>query len=386
MAQYQPDSTGDSIAAVRGNAVLLLPATAVSDALWSALASDDAIAAVLDTVTAHGLGSAPPFALAVRDENDTVRVVVRGDYVVDVDAVRIAGRGVSTFAEQTFEASATVVIARGGVSLDGQRPFGEELPVVEAMVAAQLVRSSAREVLTPGTGEVMPPRLEGQPASIESTITPIEETIAPSDDGIDEETVVGVSVPARPLPPFAASAPAAPAASAGPEAPGTSASTEHEAGDHDGLTIAGPGLDQLRAERAAQTPVAPPSSADTDPDAGASSGAPTRVRLRLPGGAVETIDDDVIVGRAPSPGRVSGLRLPKLVTIGEGDPDISRSHVRLAIEGDTVVVTDLDSRNGTTILAPGRAPMRLRAGEPVPVLVGTTIDLGEGWTMQLEAD
>ena len=48
-----------------------------------------------------------------------------------------------------------------------------------------------------------------------------------------------------------------------------------------------------------------------------------------------------------------------------------------------MVVTDLHSRNGTHVVAPGKAPVKLRAGEPTPVLAGTVVDLGGGWTLQV---
>ena len=105
--------------------------------------------------------------------------------------------------------------------------------------------------------------------------------------------------------------------------------------------------------------------------------------LRMPDGALEPIGHELVLGRAPSVSKVSGGRLPRLVTIGHGDPDISRSHVRLALEGGTVVVTDLHSRNGTLVVAPGKPPVKLRAGEPTPVLIGTVVDLGGGCTLQV---
>jgi hypothetical protein len=55
--------------------------------------------------------------------------------------------------------------------------------------------------------------------------------------------------------------------------------------------------------------------------------------------------------------------------------------VQFAIEGDTVVVTDLHSRNGTMIVLPGKSPQKLRAGEPTSVIPGTVVDLGSGVTL-----
>ena len=103
----------------------------------------------------------------------------------------------------------------------------------------------------------------------------------------------------------------------------------------------------------------------------------------MPDGSIEAIGTEVLLGRSPSVSQVSGVRLPRLVTIGAGDPDISRNHLRVAVEGDTVVVTDLHSRNGTHVVAPGKPPVKLRAGEPTPVLTGTVVDLGGGCTLQV---
>ncbi len=83
----------------------------------------------------------------------------------------------------------------------------------------------------------------------------------------------------------------------------------------------------------------------------------------------------MLVGRAPSaPAGGPASRLVRL----EGDGDISRNHARVAVEGGTVVVTDLGSRNGTIVRIPGRPAQKLREGEPTPVLVDTVIDFGGG--------
>jgi hypothetical protein len=75
---------------------------------------------------------------------------------------------------------------------------------------------------------------------------------------------------------------------------------------------------------------------------------------------------------------VSGAELPRLLTVGKSDPDISRNHVRFTVEGGTVVITDLHSRNGTVMSLPGRPPQKLREGEPTSALAGTVVDLGGG--------
>jgi hypothetical protein len=58
----------------------------------------------------------------------------------------------------------------------------------------------------------------------------------------------------------------------------------------------------------------------------------------------------------------------------------------VVLEGDSVVVTDLHSRNGTLVVLPGKSPQKLRAGEPTVVIVGTVIDFGGGITLTVERD
>ncbi len=198
-----------------------------------------------------------------------------------------------------------------------------------------------------------------------------EQTIAP----LGEETVTDFI---EPIP--------APAIGGRPSSPSGSSSgqgDQADPGDHDGLTIASVDIRRLRAEReAAKVADAAPMPGD-DTDHAASQPPQPQPQLRMPDGALEPIGHELVLGRAPSVSKVSGGRLPRLVTIGHGDPDISRSHVRLALEGGTVVITDLHSRNGTLVVAPGKPPVKLRAGEPTPVLIGTVVDLGGGCTLQV---
>ena len=189
-----------------------------------------------------------------------------------------------------------------------------------------------------------------------------------------EETVASVASSAR------SSTPSAPVPPSAAQITSTVTSTGELDGDHDGMTVASIDIRRLREERAARAAAATPANGTP----GASASAP--ISIRLPDGSLEPIGQEVVLGRAPSVSKVSGGRIPRLVTIGLGDPDISRSHVRLALEGDTVVVTDLHSRNGTHVAQPGKTPVKLRAGEPTPVLAGTVVDFGGGWTIQVVAD
>ena len=111
---------------------------------------------------------------------------------------------------------------------------------------------------------------------------------------------------------------------------------------------------------------------------------PVLAVLRSSDGSTAEVDRAVLVGRAPSAQR-SSARTPKLMTVPSPGHDISRTHVEVAPEGWSVVVTDLHSTNGTILIRPGgvdRQPMP--AGEAVPVELGSVVELGDGISILID--
>ncbi|GAB3916432.1 hypothetical protein GCM10011575_24590 [Microlunatus endophyticus] len=101
------------------------------------------------------------------------------------------------------------------------------------------------------------------------------------------------------------------------------------------------------------------------------------------GGRIE-IDRPVVIGRSPAANRVSGDQLPRLLTVPSPSHDISRTHVQVAPINDRIVVTDLNSTNGTVLIAPDGRRIDLRPGVGVPVDAGSVIDLGDGVTIAVD--
>lgn len=101
------------------------------------------------------------------------------------------------------------------------------------------------------------------------------------------------------------------------------------------------------------------------------------------GGTVE-IDRPVVIGRAPSANRVRSDQLPRLLTVPSPSHDISRTHVQVAPDNGRVVVTDLNSTNGTILVLPDGRRIDLRPGTDTPVDFGSVIDLGDGATIAVE--
>ncbi|WP_308468271.1 FHA domain-containing protein [Rathayibacter soli] len=101
-------------------------------------------------------------------------------------------------------------------------------------------------------------------------------------------------------------------------------------------------------------------------------------RFRLGESAPRALTEPVVIGRRPVGGRVPSPAKTQLIAVDSPDAAVSAVHLRLEQQGDFVVVTDLHSRNGTVVRLPGGTARRLHPGEAAVVLVGTTIDIGDG--------
>ena len=101
-------------------------------------------------------------------------------------------------------------------------------------------------------------------------------------------------------------------------------------------------------------------------------------------GQVVLLDRTVILGRRPRSTRASGTDLPHLVALDSPQQDISRNHVEVRAEGDTLLATDLNTTNGTTLHRRGAEPVRLHPGEATVVVAGDVLDLGDGVTVAVE--
>ncbi|WP_159078191.1 FHA domain-containing protein [Salinibacterium hongtaonis] len=385
-----------------------------AEALWGL--APTGFRAVLDWLTRNGFSATPSFALiewSGDEPSGTVRAIVRGDIRVAVDAAGteqiLDGSGVATWTEQVITGVSRVDIT---LSSPGQPAAGEPWMPLESGAAFV-----SRVVWGAGSGSVVGAADEGADADadagaaldneIEATVVqkrrvPAGVRAPRTTDGTDVVTgvVAGVAsvagVVAEATVRHASDAEQEqPAASEPTTAPLNSAIAEstmtqppeqaaHDvaepaavepaavpdlAGDHDGMTIVSSDIKRMRAQR--PRPTAAAAAIDESPS----------LFLELSTGGREKLSGQpVLVGRAPTAHKVSGNSVPRLVII-PGDKDISRNHAQITLEGGTVVVTDLHSRNGTQVIMPGRPAQQLRQGEPTSVIVGTVVDLGGGVTL-----
>lgn len=147
--------------------------------------------------------------------------------------------------------------------------------------------------------------------------------------------------------------------------------------DHDGMTHAG--LDT--GEFARQPPGIP-----GQPPAPSVTARPV-ARLLFSSGEVIEVDRVVLVGRAPEARRFTSTDQPRLVTVPSPNQEISSTHLEIrpgsGVDHGSAVVIDLGSTNGTTVEQPGLGKEDLKAGTPVQLIPGASLDLGDGATIRI---
>lgn len=387
------------------------------------LPADAPLALVLDRLAAGGLSNTPAFAAAVWDDAG-LTVIVRGLAAAVVTGASgtttVAGARATTWVEEHHQDAISVTLrsdqpnpsgvrlplGSGAVwttsitaalddealaSADATTPDLVEAPANQPTAAEQLAappvaRPDAPAAVASGGSDILPepPETPVAPVTAVPSVldtqffhdeddlveapTAVEEPVDEGYDFLFGQTVlrpVGAAAvdEAGDAERAAAEQAETPAPEPAPVAP--------DLGDHDGHTILAEDLAALRARHSAEAESSPAVAVQ----------APLLTWIELPGGTRQSLASPVVLGRAPSVSQVPASVVPTLVTLA-GD-DISRSHVRVAVEGGTVVVTDLHSRNGTQVVLPGQAPQSLRPGEPTPVIVGTVIDLGGGVALRV---
>ncbi|KDA05436.1 hypothetical protein DC31_16945 [Microbacterium sp. CH12i] len=401
--------TGKWYVLVTPGALIALPPDAPIDLVtqvWDHQQSERNLAAVIDALTAHAAGSFAdmlPFAAVVMERGDA-RIAVRGDVTVRVTGPHgvesFGGSNVTTWSERFVANASGIALLIADASDEAELPVRggvvraaevnadlEDSDLEESDIADEqsLTDAVAPEPARAEEAEAEPeveaePDLEAEPEveavpepeletelddSINgATLIPTEVTYASDADEFDQLFGATVAAPSAVAPPAAA-----------PPVPAPPVPVPLD-GDHDGATIS---VAEARALRQ-NAPVAGPDAATAVlPVVQGSTG-----RIRVSTGQVVSLDRTVIIGRRPRSTRASGADLPHLVAVESPQQDISRSHLEIRPEGDTILVIDLHTTNGSTLLRHGADPLRLHPGEQTVVLSGDTVDLGDGVTVTFE--
>ncbi|MEE6282405.1 FHA domain-containing protein [Georgenia sp. MJ170] len=138
-------------------------------------------------------------------------------------------------------------------------------------------------------------------------------------------------------------------------------------GDHDGETILASDLP------VSDVPIAEDPVVTAAPDLELVLSTGQRVELSRP----------VLLGRAPEASRFVGGEAPRLVSVPNPEKDVSATHVEVRPAGSHVVVTDMNSTNGTVVALLDQPAFRLQPGTGVPVPAGAVIEIGAGVSVRV---
>ncbi|WP_296192648.1 FHA domain-containing protein [uncultured Microbacterium sp.] len=343
----------------------------------------------LDLVVAEGIAGAPAMFIGSLRAG-TLAGIVRGEIVVRVEDDRwhheiVSALDARTWREFAFEGATRVSIGLmpdGSSSADPQHPDPVDLRVVS---------SDERPAVT-GAARVGSLRwraplvtVNDAPRSAATTL-PFTDTFpdslfAPTND--QRETLVETAAFGRPL------------AHAGvghrdadrettPAAPRTATLTEARAAIDLDATPAG------FVPASWVSAVICPNGHANPPERGTcrlcdeelSGGRLTRVTrpalggIRFPDGVVIPITGTIVLGRAPRADATRDDPAPMLVTVPTGSTDLSRNHLRITLDGWSVLAEDLGSTNGTRLRGADGVDRPLRPGEAATMSDGDVVELG----------
>ncbi len=297
--------------------------------LWSTMtAADAAFEDVLSVIAAIGIGALPDFALVelVDVASSSVSVAVRGTATIDLHGPQrssYAGGGVGTWVEGSAREVAGISLSLAGDDDGGPLPLGR------GVARSNGLRWGAEPASSPAPIEAVAASREHivEPTAFLGDLDPLE-TVA-----IDRGDLAAAVGPRRTPPP-----------------------AEPSAADDDAVedeTILG-----SRRPRVADAP--PP-------------GRTARLRID-PGGEVP-LDHPVVLGRGPRAADHPGARI---AAVPSPRKEVSSTHLEVRLDGDELVLRDLDSTNGTVVRRPDGDVTLLRGGATLRVEVGTVLDLGDG--------
>ncbi|MBF4636434.1 FHA domain-containing protein [Clavibacter michiganensis] len=370
------------LAVVTPHAVVLLPGgapTRVVEDLWRILADPATTAeAVVAALPLRGADEVVSFAVivheAVGSEGARLQVVLRGDAVVDADvdgdadARRVDARRAQPFYLATLDRVRAYRAGRADAEAGATASGG--LPLIAGAVAADAVdwrlgdaRSGDARSGDARSGDARSGDAAGAHADRRGGSPSARHAAPPVDPGSVDPGLVATVL----------DGPADPGEHAGgPDA--REAEAEARAGSAGVPTVA--------------MPAAPAAAEDADADAARVIHAFRILRDGVP--HVDAVvpdriplDAPAIVGRRPRPPRVVRGVAPRLVAVPSPLGEISGTHLGLRQDAGVIVVTDLDSTNGTVVLAPGAEHLALRPGESLVVVPGTRIDIGDGVVLEI---
>ena len=365
--------------------VLLEPPThewaALINTLWEEVVASSSIVDLADRLASFKIDALPSFG-AFFWTADGMRSLIRGQIsVLDLATGKVVanGEGMQTWSEvglagvshirvdTPYEGDATLLelplvvgaVRASSVTLDASGRAQLDSPQGEAVPAAALVPGLAPEPLPEVAAAAPAERAQRPEPAAEvsaAAATPNEQTAE-----LSASEIAALQSADTQLLPSSLDGPAQPVSSAAQEAVADAAaesvgSTEPTSETPLDESIQDSAILAVLCQRGHANP---PNSTDcrvcSSPVARKVPqfvAGPVLAVLRASDGSSAEVDRPVLIGRAPSGDR-SNSRSPRLMTVPSPNHDISRTHLEVVPDDWQIVVTDLNSTNGTVLVRPG---------------------------------
>jgi hypothetical protein len=364
----------------------------VVDAVWAAVsrtgaAFDEIIAVIPERLGDGRLLSFVAVSIRPDDEQTaTVSALVHGEGMLDVDVVggsaRIAPPAERSWARSDLSGVVAVSsITRSGAGIGASVEF----PVRGGIIVADRIAWGARRMVPERTGREDPDRLvraadltgeidrtvrrddlrgRGRPPAHAAPAEAAPEAVP----GARRAPVATGSVPVAPdaVVPDAAAPGTVPAGTVAPDAAGPDAVALED------RTVLRSSLGRGADGAARRVEPSPPAPV-----------RPATFAFRVRDGQPYPLDVVHYVGRNPKQPRIPLDEPVRLFSVASPTKLVSSTHLELRQQGESVVVTDLRSTNGTSVILPGRDWQRLRAGQGIAVIPGALVDIGDGVVLEI---
>lgn len=104
---------------------------------------------------------------------------------------------------------------------------------------------------------------------------------------------------------------------------------------------------------------------------------PTRTTLEFTTGQLVDVDRTILIGRSPRVERSAVADIPALLPVDSAGHSVSRTHLKISVDGDRVLLEDLNSTNGTEVIPADGEASSLRPGEQALLSDGMVVSLGD---------
>ncbi|SDQ24262.1 FHA domain-containing protein [Arthrobacter crystallopoietes] len=110
-------------------------------------------------------------------------------------------------------------------------------------------------------------------------------------------------------------------------------------------------------------------------EAAGSGQEPAGINIRFDDGREVAIGTSALIGRNPA--AAAGEEVDQLIDFADLDRSVSKTHLELRVEGDTIWVNDRNSTNGTAVTGSDGVRQQLVPGAPVAAKSGATVEFGD---------